>query len=80
MVRLQGKTGCRPEEITLIRPSDIDKTDDLWVYTPGSHKTEHHDIERKILIGTEAQRLLTPWLHQEQVVHLWHYMNWLDYE
>lgn len=64
MVRLQGKTGCRPGEITIIRPCDVDQTIDPWIYTPGSHKTEHHNLERRIPIGTEAQRILLPWLNR----------------
>lgn len=62
MVRLQSKIGCRPEEVTIVRPCDVDRTVDPWIYTPGSHKTEHHDLERKLPIGVEAQKILKPWL------------------
>jgi integrase len=62
MVRLQSKIGCRPEEVTILRPGDVDRTADPWIYTPGSHKTEHHDMERKIAIGSEGQKILRPWL------------------
>ncbi len=37
MVRLQLLAGCRPEEICLLRPVDIDQSDPVcWVYWPGS--------------------------------------------
>ena len=62
MVRLQLVVACRPGEVMLIRPCDIDRTADPWVYTPSSHKTEHHDRVRMIPIGAEGQKILWPWL------------------
>ena len=66
MVRLQGKIGCRPEEVIILRPRDVDRTGSPWIYIPGSHKTEHHDLERKIPIGAEGQKILAPWLEREE--------------
>ena len=34
MVRIQRLTGCRPGEIVIMRPIDIDRTGDVWLYTP----------------------------------------------
>jgi hypothetical protein len=62
MVRLQRRIGCRPEEVTIIRPCDVDRTVDPWIYIPNSHKTEHHGRGRKIPIGAEGQKILLPWL------------------
>ena len=62
MVRFQLVVACRPGEVTLIRPCDIDRTVDPWIYRPRSHKTEHHDRERKIPIGAEGQKIMMPWL------------------
>lgn len=62
MVRFQLVVACRPGEVMLIRPCDIDRTVDPWIYTPRSHKTEHRDRERKIPIGSEGQKILLPWL------------------
>ena len=62
MIRFQYLTGCRPEEVCILRPMDIRKGGTIWVYRPASHKTEHHDKERQIFIGPKAQRLLRPWL------------------
>jgi integrase len=66
MVRLQRLTGCRPGEIVLIRPCDIDRTCDVWEYVPESHKTEHHSRQRRIFIGDKAQAILRPWLWAER--------------
>jgi hypothetical protein len=33
-----------------------------WVFSPGKHKTEHHDIERHIFIGPKGQAILRPYL------------------
>jgi len=62
MVRVQQLTGARPGELVLIRKADIDRSKKTWVYAPRSHKTEHHEHDRKIHIGPEAQKLLAPFL------------------
>ena len=62
MIRLQRFTGCRPGEATLVRPGDIDRTSDVWEYRPHSHKTEHQDKERIVMIGPRAQEVLLPYL------------------
>ena len=62
MVKLQRLTGMRPGEVCILRPCDIERTDDLWFYRPESHKTEHHGRERVVTIGPIGQRLLTTYL------------------
>ena len=62
MVRLQRLTGCRPAEVCILRPCDVDTSGDVWLYRPGSHKTEHHDRERVICVGPKAQDVLRPYL------------------
>ena len=52
MVQFQFLTGCRPGEARLIRPCDIDRSGDVWIYRPGSHKTEHHGRERRVFRRT----------------------------
>ena len=42
MVKFQGLTGCRPGEVCQLRPMDLDRSGEVWLYRPGSHKTEHH--------------------------------------
>lgn len=62
MIRMQLLTGARPGEVCKIRPCDIDRSQDVWVYRPSSHKTEHHGKEREIYIGPEAQSVLLSYL------------------
>jgi integrase len=54
MVRFQRLTGCRPGEVCILRPCDVDTSSDVWAYRPGSHKTEHHGRHRVIFIGPKA--------------------------
>jgi len=69
MVRLQLLTAARPGEVCAIRPSDVDRSQPVWVYRPGSHKTEHHGRERVIAIGPKAQKVLGTWLERDPDVH-----------
>lgn len=62
MVRLQRLLGCRPTEVCLIRPCDVDRSGEVWTYEPGSHKTEHHDKDRIIFIGPRARAILERYL------------------
>lgn len=62
MVRLHRLTGMRPSELCAIRPGDVDRSGETWVYTPAEHKTEHHDHERPIQIGPRGQEILRPYL------------------
>ena len=70
MIELQLSTGMRPDEVTIMRPCDIDDTGDVWTYVPESHKMDHRDLERVILLGPKAQRILQPWLDREPVAYL----------
>ena len=62
MVRLQRCSAMRPGEVVLVRPCDIDRSGDVWIYTPATHKTEHHGRPRVIPLGKEAQAVLAPYL------------------
>jgi integrase len=66
MVRLQRLTGCRPEEVCLIRPCDVDLSGPVWAYRPESHKTIHHGRDRVIFIGPKGQDVLRPYLLREK--------------
>ena len=65
MVRLQRLTGMRPAEVCILRPCDLDRTGDVWLYRPASHKTEHHGRDRVVFIGAEAQGVLLRYLARE---------------
>jgi integrase len=64
MVKLQRLMGARPSEVCNLRPCDLDRTGDVWIYTPAEHKTEHHEKGRTIVIGPKAQQLLHPYLER----------------
>jgi integrase len=62
MVRVQRLTGARPGEVCTLRPCDLDRSSDVWLYHPSEHKTEHHEKNRVIVLGPQAQRVLMPYL------------------
>ena len=70
MVELQRLTGMRPGEVVIMRTMDINTSGSIWEYRPESHKTEHHDKDRVILIGPKAQEILKPWLKTEPTAYL----------
>ncbi|MBA4104971.1 MAG: site-specific integrase [Pirellula sp.] len=65
MVRLQRLTGARPAEVCMLRPRDVDRSGDVWLYRPESHKTQHHGRERVIFIGPQAQAVLLRYLARD---------------
>jgi len=70
MVRLQQITGMRPGEVTIMRGRDLDMSGKVWTYTPATHKTEHHGIERPIYLGPKAQEIIRPFLKSDLAAYL----------
>lgn len=66
MVRVQRYTGARPGEVCQMRPRDLDRSAEVWLYRPDSHKTEHHDKQRVIPIGPKAQEVLAKYLDRPE--------------
>lgn len=62
MVQLQRCTGMRPGEITIMRPCDIIRNADIWVYQPSSHKTAYLGVVKEVPLGPHAQALIKPFL------------------
>jgi integrase len=62
LVRCQLLTGARSGELVIMRPCDIDREGKVWVYRPTDHKTAHHEYERTIYLGPEAQKIVGPLL------------------
>jgi integrase len=62
MVRIQLLTGCRPGELCIMRPEEINRQADPWEYRPATHKTAHHGRERVIFIGPQARKILEHYL------------------
>lgn len=58
MVRLQRLTGARPGEICGLRPGDVERTGETWVWRPAHHKNSWRDHERVIMIGPRAQEII----------------------
>jgi len=70
MIELQRLTAMRPGEVTGMRTCDIDTSGRVWTYTPSEHKTDHHDKERTIYLGPQAQAIIKPWLRTELTAFL----------
>jgi len=64
MAQFQRLTGCRPGEVCLLRPCDVDRSSDVLCYRPESHKTQHRDRRRQIYVGPRARKILEPWLNR----------------
>src|SRR5262249_19154814 len=67
---LQRVTGMRAGDVVTMRTTDIDTAGRVWVYTPGSHKSEHHGKSRAVFLGPKAQEVLRPWLRTELAAYL----------
>jgi integrase len=65
MIQLQHLCGARPQEVVSIRPCEILIAGDVWLYQPRSHKTEHFDRDKVIVLGPKAQVILQPWLDRD---------------
>jgi integrase len=62
MVRVHRLIGCRPDEICSMRPSEIDRSGQVWFYSPGKHKNTWRAKNRCIAIGPKAQLILKRYL------------------
>jgi integrase len=62
MVRLQLVTAMRPGELVTMKAGDLDMSGPIWEYRPGSHKTQHHDKTRLIMIGPRGQEIIKQFL------------------
>lgn len=69
MVRIQQLTGMRPQEVCPLRPCEIDRTGDVWLFRPSEHKTAHHGKQRVICIGPRAQAVLGGYLPDDPIVY-----------
>ncbi|WP_437229294.1 tyrosine-type recombinase/integrase [Planctomicrobium sp. SH661] len=62
MVQLQWLTGMRPCEVVIMRSCDIDRTREIWIYSPSEHKNQWRGHTRTVALGPKAQALLAPFL------------------
>lgn len=70
MIVVQRRSGMRPGELVQMRPCDIDRSGDIWTYTPSSHKTQHLGKQRVIAIGQQAQEVLFNYLARDAQMYL----------
>ena len=62
MMRLHALTGMRPQNICNITPGQIDRTGDIWLFRPTTHKTAWRSTRITIPLGPQAQAILQPFL------------------
>jgi integrase len=70
IVRVQLATGMRPSEVLTMRPCDIDRSQDTWVYKPAKHKTQHLGFEKQVPLGPRARAAIEPFLDREPDAYL----------
>jgi integrase len=66
MVQVQRLCGMRPSEICNLRWCDINQSDDVWIYTPFEHKTEHKKKRRHVAILSSARTILEKYRHRKE--------------
>ena len=62
MIQLQRLTGMRPCEVVVMRPADLDRRGDVWVYELAEHKNAWRGHRRLVPLGPRAQEVLEPFL------------------
>jgi integrase len=62
MLLFQWYTGARSGEVRQMRVGEIDRTGDVWIYTPATHKNAWRGQSRQIAIGPKAQAVIEPLL------------------
>ena len=64
MIRVQRLISGRPQDIHNMRACDIDRSGEIWKYTPYRHKTKHRGKVRELAIGPKAQQILQKYIDQ----------------
>lgn len=64
MVRVQLATGMRPSELFRLRPCDLDRSGDVWMYRPPEHKNRKKGKDRSIPILGDAKEALIDYLNR----------------
>jgi integrase len=65
MVKVQRLIGGRPQDVLNMRFCDIDRSRDIWKYTPFTHKTKYKDKIRMLPVGPKAQQILLPYFNAD---------------
>lgn len=64
MLRIQVATGMRPGEVCIMRPCDIDRSGDNWIYVPSKHKTGWRGKAKAVPIIDDARDAITDFLQR----------------
>jgi integrase len=59
-------TGARVGEITSMRTCDVDVSEEPWVFTPESHKTNYTGRKREIMLGQKAMSIVKEYLRPDE--------------
>lgn len=62
LATLQRHCGARAGELVILRPMDIDRSGDIWTYSPPQHKGIWKGKSRTIYFGRACQDVLAPFL------------------
>lgn len=58
MIVLQWICGMRPGEVTRMRPCDVDRSEDVWIYRPTKHKNQWRTAGAKSVTATKTTRVI----------------------
>ena len=65
MIRIHIATGMRPSELCRMRPCEVDRSGEVWMYRPKKHKTANKRKHRAIPIVGDAREALTDFLNRD---------------
>lgn len=65
MMRVQIATGMRPSEICRMRPCEIDRRGEVWVYRPAKHKTARKGKIKAVPLIGDARDAITDYLQRD---------------
>jgi integrase len=65
MLRVQVATGMRPSEVCRIRPCDIDRSGNFWMFRPAKHKTANKGKRKAVPIVGDARDAITDYLNRD---------------
>jgi len=70
MIQLQRLTGMRPGEVVTMRPCDLDRSGEVWMYERREHKNRWRGHRRVIPVGPRAQEVIKPFLDRDENAYM----------
>ena len=65
MMRVHVCTGMRPSELCRMRPCDLDRSGEVWMYRPAKHKTASRGKSKAVPIMGDAREAITDYLNRD---------------